>query len=636
MVETIKLLVPTRTGTLIKVPAKIQRVKGRIEFLDSPFALKDEIKAMQGAKWHQYIDGDNRKIWSVKDTARNNFQLDWMQGGNPYSWWEQAIKEHVYDRPLREHQRHMTNIMLTLRHCIIAAAMGLGKSLCGIEVVERSGFTDWWWCAPKSGLAAIEREFKKWGIGFLPKLLTYDRLRIEMEQWGSGMPAPRGVIFDECHRLKGADSKRTEAAQAVADAIRREYGFEGYILAMSGSASPKSPVDWWSQAEIVCPGFLKEGSVKAFEWRLRIFEKKQTEQGDFYKPVTWRDDEKKCNVCGKYEDHEVHGDELFGGGHKFVPCVNEVSLLKDRLKGLVWSFSKEEWLKELPDMIFREIRLEPTSTMKRVAKALAQAAPTAIQGLTWLRELSDGFQYKEVQDGTVECPCCRGVGEVEAWECDDQIIYSEEQIHVFDKALAEGHAINTIITECDVCKGEKVVPNMVRETKEVPTPKDKAIRDLLDENDEQGRIVIFAGFQGSIDRIVRICLSEQWNVVKVDGRGWKVLLPNGEQADRRENVLDHWADMSNRRVAFVAHPESGGMGLTLTEARMAVFYSNDFKPESRIQAMARIHRLGMDTNAGATIVDLFHLPTDERVKNVLDDNRRLELMTLEEFRGLVE
>ena len=68
---------------------------------------------------------------------------------------------------------------------------------------------------------------------------------------------------------------------------------------------------------------------------------------------------------------------------------------------------------------------------------------------------------------------------------------------------------------------------------------------------------------------------------------------------------------------------------------MAVFYSNDFSPESRTQAMARIHRMNMDLNKGATIVDLFHLPTDEKVLNVLKDNRRLERMTLEEFRGMV-
>jgi hypothetical protein len=68
---------------------------------------------------------------------------------------------------------------------------------------------------------------------------------------------------------------------------------------------------------------------------------------------------------------------------------------------------------------------------------------------------------------------------------------------------------------------------------------------------------------------------------------------------------------------------------------MAVFYSNDFDPESRSQAEDRIHRLGTDENLGATIVDLIHLPTDERVRDILRDNRRLELMTMGEMKASV-
>ena len=98
---------------------------------------------------------------------------------------------------------------------------------------------------------------------------------------------------------------------------------------------------------------------------------------------------------------------------------------------------------------------------------------------------------------------------------------------------------------------------------------------------------------------------------------------------RVKKPLDYWADLAgNRRVVIIAHPKSGGLGLTLTESRMAVFYSNDFDPESRSQAEDRIHRLGTDENLGATIVDLIHLPTDARVRDILRQNRKLELMTL--------
>jgi ATP-dependent DNA helicase len=162
-----------------------------------------------------------------------------------------------------------------------------------------------------------------------------------------------------------------------------------------------------------------------------------------------------------------------------------------------------------------------------------------------------------------------------------------------------------------------------------------AVKDLLEENEEQGRLVFFAGFTGSIDRVVDLCLKQKWAVVRVDGRGWKVFDGDGNPLHQME-ALEYWADMENVRVAFVAHPQSGGLGLTLTESRMAVFYSNDYSPESRLQAEDRIHRMGIDMNKGATIVDLIHLPTDERVRDVLKDNRRLELMTLGEVEKMFE
>ena len=98
-----------------------------------------------------------------------------------------------------------------------------------------------------------------------------------------------------------------------------------------------------------------------------------------------------------------------------------------------------------------------------------------------------------------------------------------------------------------------------------------------------------------------------------------------------EEPLDYWANMNHPRVAFVANPESGGMSLTLVEARTAVYWSNSWKPEYRIQSEDRIHRIGMDLNKGCLIVDLIHLPSDERVLDVIRENRKLELMTMGEL-----
>lgn len=634
--KTIHLITETSSGKAIKVPATIKVVKGRIEFLQSPFALKDEIKAMKGSKWHGFEDVNPRKIWSVRDCERNRFQLEYMMGKNPYAWWERPLQNFEYDRPLRDHQCLMADFGLTYHYSILAAEMGVGKTLSAIEIMEKSGQTDWWWIGPKSGLRAVEREFHKWGIeGVDLQLMTYEALRSKMKNWIPGDMPPHGVVFDESSRLKNHNSQRTQAAQALADGIREAYGKEnGYVIEMSGTPSPKSPVDWWAQAEIAWPGYLREGDMRAFERRLAVFAEMETSQGKHLKRITWLDDEEKCALCGGYADEEQHVPECYDDDyHPWQASYNEVAFLEQRLQGLVLVLHKKDCL-DLPEKIYRTVHCEPTPTTERVAKALVKIAPNVITGMTWLRELSDGFQYREEVDGTEPCPVCGDTetkGKTEVW------VDPEDEDRTFEMVdMLEPEYVETLVkksVECPTCSGSSEVPHKVRVIREVPCPKDKAIVDLLDENEDQGRLVIFAGFTGSLERLTKLCLKQKWSVIRVDGRGWKVFDMDGNPL-RLDKPLDYWADVDrNPRVVFIAHPKSGGLGLTLTESRMAVFYSNDFDPESRSQAEDRIHRMGTDENLGATIVDLVHLPSDERVRNILKDNRRLELMTMGEMAG---
>jgi len=85
-IEQVKMTVRTASGSLIRVPATLEYTDGRILFLKSPFALKDEIKAMRGSKWHGYDEEEPRKIWSVEDCQRNRFQLGFLCGEDVYAW----------------------------------------------------------------------------------------------------------------------------------------------------------------------------------------------------------------------------------------------------------------------------------------------------------------------------------------------------------------------------------------------------------------------------------------------------------------------------------------------------------------------------------------------------------------------
>lgn len=634
-----KLITETKKGTRVKNSAILRFHDNRIWFLKSPFSLKDEIKSMKGSKWHGY-DDPPQKIWSIQDCPRNRFQLQYLLGGDPYEWFDQEIKEREFTRPLMGHQCELANSGLTYHYQIWAAEMGVGKTLSAISVMEASNLKRWFWVGPKAALKAIQREFRKWSLDptIEVEMLTYEALVRVMDDWPRDKDPPDGVVFDESSRLKTESSQRTRAAQKLSDLIRYRHGENGYVILMSGTPSPKSPVDWWAQAEIAWPGFLREGSPKALEQRLAFMTDQQFDAGTFKQREGWKDNADKCDKCGLTEEDGPHELELVEDPkdyHPYAPSKNEVALMYERLAGLVVVKHKKDCL-SLPDKRYRVVHCKPTKSLLRVAQAIAGSAVNAVTGMTLLRELSDGFQYREEADGTTACDHCNhgegSTGIVPEWFDPEMPERAFKAIDMLNSELVAKLEKRDIT--CPNCNGSKEVTKYVRVTREVPCPKEPALIELLEENEEHGRIVIAAGFTGSVDRCTAICLKNSWDVVRLDGRGFHVFRVNSDGSVETLNgvdALDYWADMGNSRVAFVMHPESGGLGLTLTEASMIVYWSNSFKPEYRIQSEDRIHRTGMDANRGATIVDLIHLPTDQRTLDVIRENRKLELLTMGEL-----
>ena len=571
--------------------------------------LISEIKAMEGARWHGFDEKNPRKIWSVKNSPRNIFQINYLQGLNPYSYFDSEIICHTYNRPLRNHQKDMTNFILTRHHCIIAGDLGIGKTLTAIEAMERSGFKDWWYIAPKSVLKAIERELKIWNSEIHPKFITYQGLVKIIKNW-ENQKAPRGVIFDESSRIKNPNAQRSQAAMILANDIRTDWGKDGYIILMSGAPAPRSPVDWWSQCEIACPGFLKEGNQMKFKKRLAIIVDKESITGGVYPSLeSWLDDEKKCKICGQYQEN--HSDD-----HKFEPSKNEVSFLYQRMNGLVMVKLKKDCL-DIPDKQYRIIQLEPSNQIINLAKTIVAQAPTVISGITLLRELSDGFQYQEEETGVKECSICHGTKKI------NNPLYTGLSPKEISK---NGFEYGPEVINCDGCNGNGVIKVYKRISVQIDCPKEKALINLLDEYTEIGRTVIYAGFTGSVDRCVQICQKCGWETIRVDGRGWML------SETLKGDALDIFQDQLTKypRVAFVAQPSAGGLGLTLTASPTIIYYSNDFNAESRIQSEARIHRLGMDENRGATIIDLIHLETDQLILDNLKKKRQLQSLTLGE------
>lgn len=651
---------------IVKFKAGKYNIPGSLQKLDSgPIEVRfrynkillEEIKAFEGSRWNP-----DDKCWTIKDSLRNKFQLEYLiafreingelvKGGDPYSWYDRPLMEIESTRPLRPHQTRMASQGLTYRRTILAAEMGTGKSLAAITIMELSGFSDWYWVAPRSALRSVELELEKWNCKIRPSLYTYEGLTKLMQNWPAGKKAPHGIIGDESSRAKSPTAKRSQATYELACGIRQDWDNDGYVILMSGTPAPKSPADWWMQCEITQPGFLREGTYEKFKRRLGLIVEKESIQGGVYPHlVTWKDDANKCDQCGLMQGDPCHRPDgaMFGATeayHGFVASVNEVADLYERMAGLVIVIFKKDCL-ELPDKIYDVIRLKPSSSTLRAAAIITAKSTSAATAMVLCRELSDGFQYEEEETGTEKCPVCFGKGEIEMHlACPDvEVEITEDNVEEYkDTGLSVGDTYtmprsqiddaqtDTELTSCPKCGGAGEIVTYKRIAVQVPCPKEDAVKDLLDEYEDVGRTVFFAGFAGSIDRLVTIGQKEKWNIIRVDGRGWWTDLPGIINPLDMLKIFQAPSE-KHPRVMFIGQAGAAGMGLTLTASPVIVYYSNDFNGESRTQSEDRIHRMGMDVNRGARIIDLIHLPTDEIALNNLKKKRKLELMTMGELR----
>ena len=107
------------------------------------------------------------------------------------------------------------------------------------------------------------------------------------------------------------------------------------------------------------------------------------------------------------------------------------------------------------------------------SKQIRQSAAPPATILNDLLQLSAGFYYKMIPHETEKVVC----------------------------TMCEGELVDPEGNTCTRCEGSGLSPKMYRRAVPVECPKEQLLFDLMEECEESGRIVIFASFQGAIDRI---------------------------------------------------------------------------------------------------------------------------------------
>ena len=136
----------------------------------------------------------------------------------------------------------------------------------------------------------------------------------------------------------------------------------------------------------------------------------------------------------------------------------------------------------------------------------------------------------------------------------------------------------------------------------LPNNRIKELMAILEEHGDKA--IIWATYRHDIQEI------EKTLAKKYGTRSVVTYYGDTPQNIRQENIQRFQED--DETQFFIGQPMTGGRGITLTSASLAVFYSNNYDLEIREQAEARNHRIG--TQDKVTYIDLISQGTvDEKI-----------------------
>ena len=170
-------------------------------------------------------------------------------------------------------------------------------------------------------------------------------------------------------------------------------------------------------------------------------------------------------------------------------------------------------------------------------------------------------------------------------------------------------SVTNVLTQ--LLRLHQIVCGHVNSDDGVETPVDNNRIDELIEviSEMQGKVIIWANYRQNILEIVE-------TLQGLFGSDSVAAYFGDTSTDERERIIKDFQNPDHPLRFFVGNTQTGGYGITLTEAQNVIYYSNNFDLEKRLQSEDRAHRIGQKNNV--TYVDLVAKDTiDERIVTAL-------------------
>lgn len=144
------------------------------------------------------------------------------------------------------------------------------------------------------------------------------------------------------------------------------------------------------------------------------------------------------------------------------------------------------------------------------------------------------------------------------------------------------------------------------------SPKAEALKEILEEIAPHHKVIVWACFKEDYETIREICKKLGLEFVEL----------HGETKDREGAITSFQSDSAIR--VLIGNQGAGGIGVNLTAASYAIYYSRSFSLEHDVQSEARNYRGGSELHLKITRIDLVAKGTiDEKVLEALESKQAI-------------
>lgn len=316
----------------------------------------------------------------------------------------------------------------------------------------------------------------------------------------------------------------------------------------------------------------------------------------------------------KFLDSDILGQDSFYsfrnrycimGGFEARKIVgyNHMDELSERIASVSYRVLKTDCL-DLPPKMYekRMLKLSP-----KQGTAYIQMKKDMVVALSAVGDCpacsGSGIEFVNRGDGVVgeiDCSNCSGTGQaivVKAPIVLTQLMRLQEIVGGYLPQLDEfGDRVGTI----------ELVPAR-------SNPKIQECISIIEEAGDQ-KIIIWARFRAEIEGILSELSRHEISCVAFHG---------GITESDRVRARKAFQAADGPQV-FVGNPAAGGIGIDLWRASIAIYFSNSFSTEERVQSEDRCHRIGSGIHDSVTYYDLICTGTvDTRIISTLRNNKKI-------------